>query len=149
MIQTAKKIFRRELEKLKLEIELYTDENKIWIVDNKISNSAGNLCLHLIGNLNTYIGAQLGNTGYVRQRDLEFSLKNVSRNELIAKVDQTITIIEKALNSLKEEQVHQIHPFQIFEEKTTLEFLLVHLMTHLTYHLGQVNYHRRLLDNIK
>ncbi len=62
--------FERDIIKLKEEIVLYKDETNLWKVENKISNSAGNLCLHLIGNLNHFIGATVGNTGYVRQREL-------------------------------------------------------------------------------
>ena len=75
LIQTLKTIFRRDLEKLKQEISLYEDESKIWVIGKDIANSAGNLCLHLVGNLNTYIGAEIGKTGYIRHRDLEFSFK--------------------------------------------------------------------------
>ncbi|WP_245221914.1 hypothetical protein [Pedobacter kyungheensis] len=81
--QTLKKLFNRDLHKLKAEIELYQNEANLWIIDQDIANSAGNLCLHLIGNLNTYIGATLGGSGYIRNRELEFTLKNVPRGELI------------------------------------------------------------------
>ena len=126
---------------------MYTSENNIWITDKSISNSAGNLCLHLVGNLNTYIGAVLGNSGYVRNRDLEFSLKNIPRNELLNKIDQTITVVENTLNQLQDEQLATEYPVLVWEEKTSTAYLLIHLATHLGYHLGQVNYHRRLLDN--
>ena len=77
------KLFKRDLTKLKEEIQLYNKESNLWITDKLVSNSAGNLALHLVGNLNHFIGTALGNTGYVRQRDLEFSLKNISVEELI------------------------------------------------------------------
>jgi hypothetical protein len=146
MIQTLRTIFRRDLEKLKLEIQSYSAEDRIWITEKAIPNSAGNLCLHLIGNLNTYIGAQLGNTGYIRQRELEFSLKDIPRSALILKIENTIGVVDTTLNIIPEEQLQQIHPHVVFETPTTVEYLLTHLTTHLTYHLGQINYHRRLLD---
>lgn len=142
-----KTIYTRDLTILSREISLYTSENNIWITDKSISNSAGNLCLHLVGNLNTYIGAVLGNSGYVRNRDLEFSLKNIPRNELLNKIDQTITVVENTLNQLQDEQLATEYPVLVWEEKTSTAYLLIHLATHLGYHLGQVNYHRRLLDN--
>ena len=83
LIQTLKTLFRRDLEKLSHEINLYKDETVLWHIEKGIANSAGNLCMHLIGNLNTYIGAELGQTGYVRHRELEFSLKNIPRTELL------------------------------------------------------------------
>ena len=146
LTQTLKILFRRDLEKLKQEIELYRSEEKIWYVENDISNSAGNLCLHLVGNLNTYIGAEFGKTGYVRHRDLEFSLKDVPRMELLLKITETIAVVEKALDSLTAEQLAAEYPQQVFDKPMTTEYFLVHLSSHLTYHLGQVNYHRRLLD---
>src|SRR6185436_8970188 len=97
MIDILPGLFERELTKLKEEINLYTDEAHLWLIKGNISNSAGNLSLHLIGNLKHFIGAILGNTGYVRQRDNEFALKNIPRSELINAINETITIINKAL----------------------------------------------------
>ena len=94
LTQTLKALFRRDLEQLKREIELYQDEKIIWHIEKGISNSAGNLCLHLVGNLNAFIGAELGQTGYVRHRDLEFSLKNIPRIELLSKITETTAVIE-------------------------------------------------------
>ena len=147
LIETVKSIFSRDLLRLKSEINLYKDESNLWIVEDNIANSAGNLCLHLIGNLNTYIGAEFGKTNYIRNRELEFSLKNISKKELIEQIDNTILVVEMSLNNITKEQLKNEHPILVFDKKTTLEFLLVHLTTHLTYHLGQISYHRRLLDN--
>jgi len=142
-----KTVYIRDLTILRKEISLYTNENSIWKTDKSISNSAGNLCLHLVGNLNTYIGAVLGNSGYIRNRDLEFSLKNVPRNELLSKIDKTIIVVENTLGQLQDTQLSTEYPVLVWEEKTSVAYLLIHLATHLGYHLGQVNYHRRLLDN--
>jgi len=146
--QVLRTILNRDLSKLRQEIASYKQESNLWRVDKDIANSAGNLCLHLVGNLNTYIGATLGNSGYVRNRDLEFSAKGVAQEELLRKIDDTIQIVDKVLSTLTEEQLKQEYPMQVLAEKTSTEFFLVHLATHLTYHLGQVNYHRRLLDSV-
>lgn len=146
-IETLKTLFNRDLNKLKTEIGSYQSEDKIWSIDKNILNSAGNLCLHLIGNLNTYIGAQIGKTNYVRNRELEFSQKDVPQAELIAKIEATIVIVNNALDLLNDEELKKEYPLLVFEAKTSTEFLLIHLTTHLAYHLGQINYHRRLLDN--
>ena len=145
--EILKTLFNRDLNRLKSEIDSYQDENKIWHIEKSISNSAGNLCLHLIGNLNTYIGAQIGNTNYIRNRELEFSDKFVPKTTLIAQIDTTITVINNTLNQLTDEDLEQEHPYLVFDSKTSAAFLLLHLTTHLSYHLGQINYHRRLLDN--
>ena len=147
ILETLRTLFRRDLEKLKKEISLYTNENKIWYTEKAISNSAGNLCLHLVGNLNTYIGAELGNSGYIRNRDLEFSLKDIPQQELIKKVENTITVVESTLDKMTEDQLNKEYPALVFKGKTSIEYMLIHLATHLGYHLGQVNYHRRLLDD--
>lgn len=149
MLQNAlKSIYKRDLERLKKEIESYQDESKLWIIEKNIANSAGNLCLHLIGNLNAFIGAELGKTGYVRHRELEFLQKNIPRTELLEKIEATIVVVEKTLDSVTEEQLQSDYPIVVFAEKMSTEFFLVHLTTHLTYHLGQINYHRRLLDSV-
>ena len=145
LIQTLKTIFRRDLEKLKQEINSYQDERSLWLVEKNIANSAGNLCLHLVGNLNAYMGAEIGKTGYVRHRDLEFSLENIPQKELLNKIEDTIIVLEKALDTLKNEQLDQEYPLLVFAEKTSTGYFLVHLAAHLNYHLGQINYHRRLL----
>jgi len=146
LIETLNKLYKRDLIKLRVEIELYNKEENLWILDKNISNTAGNLCLHLVGNLNAFIGAVLGHTGYIRQRDLEFSLKNVPRRELIQQVNDTLVMVEKVLNNLNEEDLSKDYPIEVFKEPMTTEFFLVHLSTHLAYNLGQLNYHRRLLD---
>jgi len=146
LIETLQAIFTRDLLKLKTEIELYQNEENLWRTDKAISNSAGNLCLHLIGNLNTYIGKEIGNTGYVRNRDLEFSQKAVARTELISKIDNTVSVVQDALGKMKEDELDKEYPLLVFDKKTSTEYFLVHLAAHLAYHLGQINYHRRLLD---
>lgn len=146
MTETLRTLFARDINRLKTEIELYKDEKNLWIIDKNIANSAGNLCLHLIGNLNTYIGAILGNSGYVRNRELEFSLKDIPRTELINKIEATIKVVDNALSNLKMEELSKEYPQIVFNKPMTTEYFLVHLVAHLSYHLGQINYHRRLVD---
>lgn len=146
LIETLQSLFTRDLNRLRTEISLYKKEENIWKTEGTIANAAGNLCLHLVGNLNTYVGKELGKTGYVRNREMEFSLKNVPRAELLAKIDDAIRVVDSALENLDESDLAIEYPVPVFEEKTSVGYLLVHLATHLAYHLGQVNYHRRLLD---
>ncbi|CCH02914.1 hypothetical protein FAES_4915 [Fibrella aestuarina BUZ 2] len=146
LIETLKTLFLRDLDRLKTELESYQNETAIWKIDGQIANSAGNLCLHLVGNLNTYIGGELGQSGYVRDRPAEFSRKDVPRAELIQLVENTAIMIEQTLSNVPEQQLAEEYPLLVFAEKTSTAYLLVHLTTHLAYHLGQINYHRRLLD---
>ena len=140
-------IYERDLKKLKSEIEQYSDEADLWRIENEISNSGGNLCLHLIGNLNHFVGATLGETGYVRNRDVEFSAKNESRETLLSEIDKTIEVVKNSLRELSNEDFDKNFPVQKHDETVKMDFMLLHLLTHLNYHLGQINYHRRLIQN--
>ncbi len=144
--ESLRSLFNRDLNKLKTELEAYQKEENLWKVDKNIANSAGNLVLHLVGNLNHFIGTHLGNTGYIRQRELEFSLKDVPRAELIEKLEATIAMIDSVLPQLSEEDLKKEYPLIVFESAMTTDYFLIHLVAHLDYHLGQINYHRRLLD---
>ena len=141
------KLFKRDLKKLKIEITSYKEPGNMWKVSEEIKNSAGNLCLHILGNLQHFIGAVLGNSGYERKRDLEFSRKDVPIPEILNEIDQTIMIVEKTLKDLSENKLGEIYPINVFDYEMSTGFFLLHLTTHLNYHLGQINYHRRLLDN--
>lgn len=144
--ESIRSLFNRDLNKLKTEIEAYQNEENLWKTDKSIANSAGNLCLHLVGNINHFIGAQLGNTGYIRHRELEFSLKDIPKAELIEKIEATIAMIDTVLPQLPEEDLKKEYPLVVFESSMTTDYFLIHLVAHLDYHLGQINYHRRLLD---
>ncbi len=139
-------IYERDLNNLKKEINLYSDEATLWIVKDEISNSAGNLTLHLIGNLNHFLGALLDNSGYVRQRDLEFSSKNVSREDLNSKIDATIKVVKTALENLSDEDFEKNYPEKFQEKTVKTDFMLLQTIVHVNYHLGQINYHRRLIS---
>ena len=146
MTDTLMELFERDLQKLKNEIDLYKAEENLWLVKEGIANSAGNLCLHLIGNLSHFIGATLGNTGYIRHREDEFSLKNIPRQDLITNIENCMLIVKTTLQKLTADDLEKEFPQKIFEKSINTEMMLMHLTTHLTYHLGQINYHRRLLD---
>lgn len=146
ILGTLKTIFNRDFLKLKQELEFYKDQRKIWQVEEGISNSAGNLCLHLIGNINHFIGATLGGTTYVRNRELEFSQKDIPVNELLKHIDDTMLVVENTLNNLSEDKLAKEFPLLYSNQKVTTMFILLQLVAHLDYHLGQINYLRRLLD---
>jgi integrase/recombinase XerD len=137
-------IYLNGLQQLETEIAAYTSEEQLWLTTDGISNSGGNLCLHLLGNLNHYIGATLGHTTYVRNRDAEFSNKNITRTELLSAIAATKKMMEQVLPSLTSEQLKQEYPFD-FKGKQTTEWYLLLLLSHFNYHLGQINYHRRLV----
>jgi hypothetical protein len=138
-----------DLNKLKNEINLYKDEKDLWVVKGEILNSAGNLCLHLLGNLNHFVGHLIGGTGFQRNRDLEFSDKNVSRAELNDRIDALIEVIKKSLPKLNGNDMTKTFPDKISGKIREYGFALLHISNHFNYHLGQINYHRRLIAGNK
>ena len=139
------KIFERDIDKLKSEITLFDSEEDLWIIAGDVKNSAGNLAIHLCGNLKHFIGKALGNTGYVRQREKEFSLKNVPKSEILKNIDETKSVVLSTLTGLNEEKLREIFTEKLSLGEVEIEYVLVHLLTHLNYHVGQINYIRRLM----
>lgn len=146
VVEALKQLFNRDLDKLKTEIRLYQDESTLWKTENSINNSGGNLCLHLIGNLKNYIGNGLADIKYIRQREFEFSAKYVDRERLVEEINNTIQIVNQGLSRITDKQLIEDFPIIIWEKETGMAFTLIHLHAHLNYHLGQINYHRRLLE---
>jgi uncharacterized damage-inducible protein DinB len=142
---TLIKLYERDLGKLRKEIEQYSEEADLWRTSGEISNSAGNLALHLVGNLNHFFGAVLGRSDYVRDRDAEFAKADVSKQELLAQIDEAVPSLVNTLKNLTDEDLAKTYPIEVFGHPMTTEYFLVHLATHFNYHLGQINYHRRLL----
>jgi Protein of unknown function (DUF1572) len=138
-------LFKRDLEKLVTELEAYTDESKLWALAGEIKNSPGNLVLHLHGNLNHFVGKILGKLEFVRDREAEFSRSNVPRTELIAMVRATSAMLETVLPALSPEDLEKPYPLEALGYPMTTGYFLIHLYGHLNWHLGQVNYHRRLV----
>ena len=145
MVEHIKSLLLRDLTTLANEITQYGKESDLWIVKPGINNCAGNLCLHLCGNLKHFIGAILGNSGYQRERDKEFSEKDLPKSDLLQNIEETKDSISLALSNLDDSILAKEYPIEMFGGKITTGFFLVHLHGHLNYHLGQVNYHRRLL----
>jgi uncharacterized damage-inducible protein DinB len=145
-LASIQKLLLRDLNKLEQELKLYPNESLLWHVQGDIKNPAGNLALHLCGNLQHYIGANLGGTGYQRNRDAEFATPNLPLSELLAKTAATRAAIEATMPQLKEEEMDLTYPEMVFAEPMTTRHFLIHLTAHLGYHLGQVNYHRRLVS---
>ena len=137
--------FQKYLENLKKEISLYQNESDLWKLTGDLNNTPANLAMHLCGNLKHNIGAVITGNGYVRNRDLEFSQKGTSKQEIIAEIESTIAIVLPALEALTPEQMAQQFPETSHGEDQTIYDALVRLAFHLAYHVGQINYHRRIL----
>jgi uncharacterized damage-inducible protein DinB len=141
-------LFERDLNKLIEEVNLYPDDASLWKLSEGIKNPGGNLCLHLAGNLQHFIGALMGESGYVRNRDAEFSLKNISKQKIVNELEDTRIVVKDTLEQVSKKELERPFPVKLNDEVVSTEFFLVHLAMHLNYHLGQVNYHRRLLATI-
>jgi uncharacterized damage-inducible protein DinB len=145
LIQTFIQLLERDLNKLEQEIKQYPDDNTLWAIHADIKNSAGTLCLHLCGNLQHYIGVRLGQSGYIRNREQEFSARNISKATLLAEIEKTKGVVINSLHKLDSEKLESLYPEEVLGYPMTTSFFLIHLIGHLNYHLGQINYHRRMI----
>lgn len=139
-------IFKRDLEKLAVEIDSFKNEKNLWKTKGTITNSAGNLCLHLIGNLNHFIGETIGKSRYVRDREAEFNDKDVDKDQLLKMILETKNVVASTIKTFEKEKLQATYPINVFGDAMTYEFFIIHLTTHLSYHLGQINYLRRIID---
>lgn len=143
-------LLTRELASFSKELELFKDESLIWKTVPGVSNPVGTLALHVCGNLQHFVGAVLGGTGYVRNRELEFSLRGVARATLSAELQKTIEVVDSALSGLPEQALTAEYPERLGGLQVPTGLFLLHLSSHLAHHLGQAGYLRRILsgDNL-
>ena len=139
-------LYERDIRKLIEEINLFKKEENLWKTLGSIRNSSGNLALHIIGGLNFLIGATLSHTGYVRNRDQEFANKGIKRKIIVEQLEEIVPMINKTVNQLTPEQMGSPYPRFFDKEGATNSYVLTQLLLHLNYHLGQVNYLRRVLE---
>jgi hypothetical protein len=142
-LSDLKLIMTRELRAVKRELEAYPDDASVWRVIPGTPNTGGTLALHLAGNIQHFFGAILGRDGYVRQRDLEFSRRDVPRSEMLAGIDAAIASLERTVAKLDAATLESPYPEQLAKRTVSTRIFLFHLASHLAYHLGQIDYHRR------
>ncbi len=138
--------YERDLRKLIDELNSFNNEEDLWKTKGVVKNSCGNLALHIIGGLNYLIGTTLAQTNYTRDRDKEFAQRNIERRLLVAQLEMLIPLITGTLNALTQENLEAEFPIFFDQPKATTGYVLVQLLLHLNYHLGQVNYLRRVLE---
>ncbi|HLX67190.1 MAG TPA: DUF1572 family protein [Puia sp.] len=139
-------LYERDLRKLIEEVNLFQSEENLWKTTGTVKNSSGNLALHIIGGLNHYVGATLAHSGYVRDRPREFAQKGVPRAELVAGLEALIPLIKTTLSNFDAAQMDAQFPVIFDDAYNSNSYVLVRLYAHLGYHLGQVNYLRRILE---
>jgi Protein of unknown function (DUF664) len=138
-------LFERDLGKLIQQIEGFADDETLWRTLPGVTNSAGNLALHLEGNLREFIGRQLGKLPYSRKRDLEFSSKGMQREELVDRIKDVQRTIPGVIAELSAEQMDMEYPEVVLGAPISTRKFLFHLYGHMNWHVGQINYLRRIL----
>lgn len=138
-------VLTRDLRAVKRELEAYPSEADVWRLTSSIPNSAGTLALHLAGNIRHFVGGVLGGTGYVRDRKAEFADRDVPRAELLRRLDAAIADVGSTMTKLTDAQMAATFPEPVAGKLVSTADMLIHLAVHLTFHLGQIDYHRRLV----
>jgi uncharacterized damage-inducible protein DinB len=138
-------LFTRDLARLSRQLDAFDDVH-LWQVRPGVTNSAGNLMLHLNGNLREFIGRQMGGVAYVRDRPREFSATNVPRAQIAADLAELSTLIPRVIDAVTAERWDEIFPEPVLGAPLTNRHFVTHLYGHLTYHLGQIDYLRRMLS---
>jgi uncharacterized damage-inducible protein DinB len=146
MLTEVRTVLLRDVDTLRREIALYPDEASLWRELPGLPNTGGTLALHLAGNLRHYIGATLGGSGYVRDRAAEFATRGLTRAELSALVDQARAEVSRALDLIDPASLDSPYPAAFDGRSISTRLFLLHLAVHLTYHLGQLDYHRRMVS---
>jgi len=135
----------RDLAGFSAELDAYPDDASVWAMPAGVSNSTGTLTLHCCGNMRHFVGAMLGKSGYVRQRDAEFSQRDLPRSELHVLLAVTMDEVGHALDQLDESSLPAMVPTPVGGVQPPMTTWLVHLATHIAYHLGQADVHRRIV----
>jgi hypothetical protein len=140
-------LYRRDLVKLAMQLRAFPSDESLWEVPpgGGIANSGGNLALHLEGNLREYIGRQLGGVEYVRTRDREFGDKGLPVAQLAARIDSLADLIPGVVASLSADRLDETFPENVLGAAISTRQFVGHLLGHLNYHLGQIDYARRIL----
>ena len=138
-------VISRELKTLERELNAYPTEAQIWEVPAPLPNSAGTLVLHLVGNLQHFVGTGLGGSSFVRDRDAEFSRRNVPRADLIADLQSADRTVRETLPSMEAGRFAEAYPLAVANRRVNTGEFMMHLVTHLAYHVGQLDYHRRIV----
>lgn len=144
MGQDLANLYGRELDRLADEVAAYENETDLWSTIGAQKNAPGTLALHVVGGLLSMIGAALGGTGYVRDRDREFSERDVPRDEILRRIRDCRDTVVPVLAGLDDTTLASPHPGNVparFQGITTRAFLM-HMLWHIGWHTGHVYYHR-------
>jgi uncharacterized damage-inducible protein DinB len=144
--ETVRRICDEGIIRLKKCIDLLS-EKQLWNSPNEHSNSIGNLILHLNGNVNQWILSTLGDQIDQRQRALEFRKdKVVAKEALISLLDELDNKVRSLIGNLNEEDINKEYEVQCYTEHGVS--ILIHVIEHFSYHVGQVTFYTKLLLDI-
>ncbi len=146
LLDDLSRVLVRDLEAVSREVAAYRDDAEVWRALPGMSNCGGTLVLHLVGNLRYFVGAVLGSTGYARDRELEFSRRDVTREELQSQLQLTIADVRTTLAACQPSMLDAPFPVAVRDYRVSTRAFLLQLATHLTYHLGQLDTHRRIVS---
>jgi len=138
-------LFHRDLTRLAQQLPAFTGQDVLWQCAPGITNSAGNLCLHVEGNLREFVGRLIGGLSYHRTRDQEFAANGVPLAELAARVEDLRSMVPSVISQLSDAQMQARVPGDPLGSPVSTQQFLIHLHGHLNYHLGQIDYLRRML----
>lgn len=145
LLSVVQAMILRELAAVQRSVQAYPDDAALWALPHGLPNTGGTIVLHLAGNLQHFVGAVLGGTAYRRDRTAEFARRDVPRAELLTELANTINAVRSTLPTLREESLAQPYPEKVGGRELPTGVVLMHLATHLAYHLGQLDYHRRVV----
>jgi uncharacterized damage-inducible protein DinB len=145
LVAAVAAILDRDLQALAREVMAYPDERALWATPTGITNSAGTLALHLAGNVRHYLGATLGGTGFVRDRPAEFASRDVPRATILGQIEEARVAVRAAAARLSDERQDEDYPEVVGGVRVATGEYLIHLVSHFAYHLGQLDYHRRVV----
>jgi len=115
-------------------------ESQFWTKPFVFGNSFGHLVLHLTGNLNYYIGAQIAGTGYVRDRPLEFSDGSPpSKADALKRFDEAIGMVLRTIKNQSEEDWSKAYSGAGADARSRFE-MIMQCDSHLQHHIGQMMY---------
>ena len=137
-------LYTRDLGRLLQELRAFPDTPALWKVAPGVTNAAGTLALHLEGNLREYVGRQLGGIDYKRDRPLEFSARGVEQDELIGRIEAVREMVPRVIGALAPAALGATYPEPYDGASLSTRHFLIHLSAHLSYHLGQIDYLRRV-----
>jgi hypothetical protein len=148
VVSNIRIIALRDLHDVRKEIETYPDDESLWRTAPGITNPGGTLALHLAGNMQHYFGVVLGGSSYVRNRSEEFSRRGLTREQVLKRLDEAISEVDDALGRLTDEDLNRPFPERVGDMRLLTGQFLIHCLAHMGYHLGQLDYHRRMATGI-